>query len=168
MVGIMCVMPMILHRPELLREGVFALSILGFFVGYYVTGQSKAKLDFYVVTAQVVPALFIALAVEIHAFMRRHRGEDRRAAVVVALALALAEFESLRAVASGDRDEASFAVVVGALVAAAVGLGLPVLLEPAEPVAERPDAVASPETRVNVRWTQAVALALLRGGKQRE
>jgi hypothetical protein len=89
----MVMLQVVIHRPEWLRPGVWPPALIAFGAGYFATGDAEAKLGFYTITAQVVPALFIALAVQIQAFMRRRpRAEDRHAAVVTALALVLAEY----------------------------------------------------------------------------
>ncbi len=85
---------LVLRRPDLVREAVFPLAVIGFVAGVVLSGDATADLEFYVVTAQVVPALFIALAIEIQGYMREHIGEDCRAAVIVALTLAFAEIKA--------------------------------------------------------------------------
>jgi hypothetical protein len=127
--GALVVLNVALYRPELLREGVFVLALVAFFASIIVVGDASAPREFYATTAQVVPALFIALAFQIQAFLRTTQpGEERRAPAITALALVVAEYECLNVVASGDAIHGSFGLVVGALAAAAVGLALPILL----------------------------------------
>jgi hypothetical protein len=131
------VLQLTLHRPEQVRDWVFVIAVLAFFAGVHVVGDAAATREFYAITAQVVPALFIALAVQIQVFVRATEpGEERRAAAVTALALVLAEYECLDVVGHGDAGRGDFGVVTGALAAAAVGLTSPVLLgsgpDPAE------------------------------------
>ncbi len=68
MFAALVLLDLILHRPEWLRPGVFVLAILACFVGVYATKEGTADKRFYEATAQVVPAVFIALAVQIQAF----------------------------------------------------------------------------------------------------
>jgi len=169
MVAFWLALLIVLYRPEWLRDGVFALSIAAFGAGVLATNDGQAALRFYEATAQLVPVVFIALAVEIHAFRtdRPRSAEDLRPAAVIALALVYAEYEALRVLASGDAGSGEFNFVVGALAAAAVGIVLPALL------GRRPDAlVSAPATTVHpqtvsiprsrhVPWPGVIALALL-------
>jgi hypothetical protein len=157
MLGALIFFELILYRPDALREGTFLLALLALVAGIMITGDAAADLEFYVVTAQVVPALFVALAVEIHGFMKEHAGEDRRAAVIVGLSLAFAEYESLTAVACQDPGAATLRLVVGALAAAGVGLVLPVSLGPKPVATAAPDAPHPPK----LRWIDLVACGLI-------
>jgi len=128
-VAILVVLDLALFRPELLRPGVFVLAILAGFIAVAVVGDAKTGPAFYTATAQIIPIMFLALAVEVRGILRdRARPEElRRAPAVTTLALVLGEYESLRALSDGA-DKADFGLVVAALVAAGVGLVLQVLM----------------------------------------
>lgn len=147
----------VLYRPEWLRDGVFALSVAAFGVGHFSIGDEQAGMPFYEATVQIVPVVFVALAVEIHTFRssRPRHAEDLRPAAVIALGLVYAEYESLRVLATGDAVHGELSVIVGALAAAAVGIVLPVLL------GRRPDApsqVRAATPRVTVATTNSEGL----------
>lgn len=120
----------VLYRPEWLRDGVFALSAAAFVTGLIASRDAHADIRFYEAVAQLVPVVFIALAVEIHAFRsnRPRHPEDLRPAAVIALALVYAEYEALHVLATDDARHGELDLIVGALAAAAVGVVLPVLL----------------------------------------
>lgn len=153
-----------LYRPEWLREGIWAFAVIAFAAGVMVTGDAEAREPFYEATAQVVPALFIALAVQIQVFRstRPRHAEDLRPAAVTALALVFAEGQALDVLASGEPASAPFRFVVGALAAAAVGIAMPVVLgpppEPGEPPASKRAPVVSRPASVRDLLTLAILL----------
>lgn len=135
MVAFVTVLDLSLFYPEVLRPGVFVLAITAGLTTAFVLADTRAGTQFYATTAQVIPVLFLALAVQIRGVVsdRAKPEELRRAPAVTAIALVLGEYESLRALSDGAA-KADFGIVVGALVAAGVGLVFPVLLgDPDEP-----------------------------------
>lgn len=120
---------LILRSPHLLRPGVFVVALLVGVAVVMAAPESINEREFYVVVAQVAPALFIALAVQVQGYFRHWPpGEDRRAPAIVVLSLAFAEYECLRVLACDDVRSGSFNGVAAAMAAAGVGLVLPVLL----------------------------------------
>jgi len=95
-----------------------------------LTGGDSARMAFYVASAQVIPVLFVALAVESRFGLIGSVEVDQRATLVTALALGIGGFETLRVLAQGHADTQSFSIVAGSLAAAAVSLILSALARP--------------------------------------
>ena len=108
------------------REKNYISFLMGFLATVLAPASVKSE-KFYELTATIVPVLFLALAVETHAFrlssMRnRPRVLTEIFVVVPAVGLAVAGFESLRVIAVGEATRGRFDIVVGALVAASTSL----------------------------------------------
>jgi hypothetical protein len=102
---------------------------IAFCVGFaaaLLTIGSKASREFYVVVAQVLPLLFVALAFEGRAF-RVSKDMDIRARHFTALpayGLLIGEAESLRGIIVEDQTTVSLQLVVGSLTVGGVALVL--------------------------------------------
>lgn len=114
---------LVTYRPQVVRPGIWTLAALAFVTGAVLLPERTKSIAFYQATAQVVPILFVVLAVELGAFRPGHRlRADRRAATVTAAALLFAGWESLRALAENSVTAADFRLVAAAMAAAAVAL----------------------------------------------
>jgi hypothetical protein len=90
-------------RPEIFRGSEFFLALVAGVIAYTAVPQRVDELGFYGATAQVVPILFLALAVEtgVLAPGRQRDEPERRVAVLIAAGLVFAGYASLRALATG-------------------------------------------------------------------
>jgi hypothetical protein len=105
------------------------VNVLALFVGAWTwsfTDHTIDEIRFYEVTAQIVPVLFLALAVETRTLrgQAKRAVDERAAAAFTALLLVVAGIESLRAIAQQRAQAAAFDVVVAALAAATTALVL--------------------------------------------
>jgi hypothetical protein len=131
--------------PDLVRQEADYISFsLGFLATVLAPGSIRNE-KFYELTTQIVPVLFLALAVETQAFRigftrTRPRVLTDIFLAVPALALVVAGFESFRVIVVGQATRGRFDVVVGALVAAATSLTITALVGHASPTRESRDA----------------------------
>jgi hypothetical protein len=120
---------LVVQAPEWFRDKIAFLSLMVFFAGFYLGPRQITKIGFYEGTAQIVPVLFIALAVEVRFFRFRDMDEtDRRSAGITALTLILTGYQSLKVLANGDPRVGDAQLTVGALVAATTALALSALV----------------------------------------
>jgi hypothetical protein len=143
----------LLVRPsiETLRAFVgyfrWLLVVLAFVVGSLAVGvDPKAQPEFFSVSAQIIPVLLLAIALEARMLGTMRDKTDLVLAVFVVSFLALGEFFALRAVAHGSGDGEAVSVVAGAIAAGFAGIlvgafGLP----PAAPARDG-DALDVPRT----------------------
>ncbi len=114
------------YAPAAVRQNSYLIAIAAGVITAYLAPQRTSEMRFYEITAQIVPVLFLALAVELQAFRIRAnlpRGETYVGAIV-ALFLVIAGFESLRTISSGKAEIGQFSSVAAALVAATTNLVL--------------------------------------------
>jgi len=98
--------------------GLFAM-IAAF---YALDGDDEVAPEFFAVAAQVIPVLFLALAIEGAVLSVRNKDEaQRRGSLLLAFGLAWGEFQALRAVA-GATSDSTLASVGAPMVGAAVAL----------------------------------------------
>lgn len=157
------------YRPEALRPIIWPAAVLAF-VGGVVWAPAYAKsIGFYETTAQIVPVLFVVLAVELGAFRpgRQLTNEDRRAAMITSAALILAGFECLQALAANSVKAGDFNLVVGALAASAAALFGLVVTEPASANQPAPDERPPLPTRPSAYDVIIAALLLCVGRRKR-
>jgi hypothetical protein len=118
--------------PSIFRSWTDEIAIvIGLLAGVVVPART-AQIGFYEASAQIIPVLLLALAIELRAFRvvdvgpleTRHRF---RLAFLPGFALLVAGAESLRVLVSGNAASGSLRVVVGALTMAAVSLILRVM-----------------------------------------
>jgi hypothetical protein len=130
--------------PDLVRrEADYTSFSLGFLATVLAPGSITNE-KFYELTTQIVPVLFLALAVETQAFRigftrTRPRVLTEIFLAVPALALVVAGFESFRVIVVGQATRGRFDVVVGSLVAAATSLTIAALVGHASPTRESRD-----------------------------
>ncbi len=124
--------------------------------------EQAGALAFYETTAQIVPVLFVVLAVELGAFRpgQQLTDDDRRAAIVTALALLLAGWECLQALAENSVNAAQFDIVVAALAASAVALFGLAVTTPSRSQLVQPPALPPPPRRPS-RAADLVVAAIL-------
>jgi hypothetical protein len=113
--------------PDLLRNETNYISFVLGFLAAVLAPSSIPQEKFYELTAQIVPVLFVALAVETQAFQISSVRTSPRVLTEVflavpALGLAIAGYESLRVVVVGQATRGRFDVVIGALIAAGASL----------------------------------------------
>jgi hypothetical protein len=121
-VFVLAVLYAIVLRPDFFVGKEAYFGVLAMVAGYYALDGDSADQAFYEATAQLIPVVFIALAVEaILAVRSKTLQVDRRVSVLLALALINAEYEALRVLAGSGSDHA-LGLVGGPLVGAAVAL----------------------------------------------
>jgi hypothetical protein len=119
--------------PDLVRREANYISFVLGFLTAVLAPKSITNDKFYELTAQTVPVLFLALAVETQAF-RIGSGRTRPRVLTEifvaapALALAVAGFESFRVILVGQATRGRFDFVIGALIAAATSLTVTALV----------------------------------------
>jgi hypothetical protein len=87
--------------PDLPREWDSFLSVVAFVVVAMALGGSHARMQFYEVAAQVIPVLFLALAVQSRFSIIGQFEPDQRLRLLTVCALVVGEFTSLSALSSG-------------------------------------------------------------------
>jgi hypothetical protein len=137
---------LVVQAPEWFRDKIAFLSLMVFFAGFYLGPRQITKIGFYEGTAQIVPVLFIALAVEVRFFRFRDMDEtDRRSAGITALTLILTGYQSLKVLANGDPRVGDAQLTVGALVAATTALALSAVVgQPTHEIPRDPVTSAAP------------------------
>jgi hypothetical protein len=120
------------QRPDLIRAGGDFIAFLAGAVAFVVTPRTTTVRDFYAVAAQVVPVLFLALAIEHRAFQVSGNMDPstRHATTLPAVVLLLAGVESFRGVVADDLSSVSMQLVVGSLTMGGVALGLRAMVGP--------------------------------------
>jgi hypothetical protein len=152
----------LIYRPEVLRPWIWTLAVIAGFVAFGLAPDQPKGIGFYETTAQIVPVLFVVLAVELGAFRpgRNLTDPDRRAAIVTAYALVLAGWDCLHALAENSVKAADFRVVVAALAASTVALVGLAVTTPARAESARPLPPATP-ARLRARDLAVAAILWL-------
>jgi len=116
--------------PQLFRGVEWLIALIVAAIAFVAVPQRIDSLTFYEAAAQIIPILFLALALEARAFSpERHRSEpERRLAVIFAAALLVAGFEVLKALAEGKAAAADFQIVASALAAATTAIAIPAIV----------------------------------------
>ncbi len=127
-VGILAVIFSIQLRPEWYRGLEFLIAVSSFFVVVLATQGVAAELAYFSTVAQIIPVLFLVLVVDRRLRVTHLVEIESRLIVVSVYALILAEFSALDALAQGESGD-SFSLVTGGLVAAAIAVILPALVE---------------------------------------
>ncbi len=112
--------------PESARRyglGIAFLAFVGTASALNLSG-SHAERGFYEAAAQVIPVLFLALAVEARFSIIGKTDADAYLQLGTIYALGIGEFASLSALASDKPGGEAFSIVAGALVAAAVAVAI--------------------------------------------
>jgi hypothetical protein len=119
---VIVVFTVVANWPREVHENGLYLALMSFVGCVVVLGslQRTAHQGFYAATAQIIPLLFLAMAVGSRLSLLGLQEPDRRVRIVLIYALILGEGYSLDALASGSPGDQTFGIVVGALVAAAV------------------------------------------------
>ena len=115
--------------PKLFHGSEWLIALIAAAVAFVAVPPRISSIAFYEAAAQIVPILFLALALDARAFSpERHRSEpERRLAVIFAAALLLAGFQVLKALAEGKAEAADFQLVAAALAAATTALAIPAI-----------------------------------------
>jgi hypothetical protein len=117
--GMLVVFAVVSLWPKEVHENAFYIAIAIYFVAFFVVGKADAELEFYEAAAQIIPVLFLAMAVGSRLLSLTEREEvDRRVRIVLIYAFVLGEWYSLDAIAAGKARESAFSFVVAALSAA--------------------------------------------------
>ena len=118
------VFTVVANWPREVHENGLYIALMSFMGCVIVLGSldRTAQQGFYSATAQVIPLLFLAMAVGSRLSLLGLQEPDRRVRIVLIYALILGEGSSLDALASGHSGRQTFGIVVGALVAAAVAI----------------------------------------------
>jgi hypothetical protein len=106
--------------PELLEKLGFVLAAVGWYLVTVLLHDASAEPVFYEAAAQVIPTLFIALAIEARFSAEDQTFNQQLLRVGVVLALVAGEIGSLYALATSDPVGGTFGWVAGALAGAAV------------------------------------------------
>ena len=117
-------------RPRWFQGGEWLIALVAAAVAFVAVPERIGAIEFYEAAAQIIPILFLALALEARAFSpERHRSEpERRVAVVMAASLLIAGFEMLKALAEGKAEAAQFDIVAAALAAATTAIAIPAIV----------------------------------------
>jgi uncharacterized membrane protein len=108
--------------PERIREYGFELAII-VLLGFAIPLQGQyGERDFYAASAQLIPVLFVAMAVGNRLSLVGLEESDRRNRLTTIFALVLGEALSLQVLATHSASSGAFGFVVGSLAAASVGL----------------------------------------------
>jgi hypothetical protein len=105
-----------------IRENTLLISVAAGLAIYYLSPLKTDEIKFYEITAQIVPILFLALAVELGAFRYRRGIPDTQVGGTMMVFLIGAEIECLRVITNGNAKSGAFSAVIAVLVAATVGL----------------------------------------------
>ena len=122
----------VVHFSNRLRPYLNDIAVGAGIFAFFTAPQSIESSTFYELSAQVVPVLFLALALETRAFQFRSSmtPEERRAAALPAFALLLAGVESFRVLAFNTPEFGAFDLVAAALVTASTSLALTAAIGP--------------------------------------
>jgi len=105
--------------PREVHENAFFIAIIVYFGAFFIVGNAHAELGFYEAAAQIIPVLFLAMAVGSRLLTLYGREEvERRVRIVLIYGFVLGEGYSLDAIAAGHDRGWAFAFVVAALSAA--------------------------------------------------
>jgi hypothetical protein len=117
--GMLVIFAVVSLWPKEVHENAFYIAIAVYFAAFYVVGDADAELGFYEAAAQIIPVLFLAMAVGSRLLSLTGREEvDRRVRLVLIYTFVLGEWYSVDAIAAGKAREWAFAFVVAALSAA--------------------------------------------------
>jgi hypothetical protein len=127
--------------PRIVRNHANFIAVAAGLVSHVLAPNKVSEKLFYELTAQIVPVLFLALAVEARAFERqggssagdaRDLGWEWPLGATAAFALLIAGYESLKVLSNGRATTGDFDGVVAALTTATVALTIRALLGPPE------------------------------------
>lgn len=105
--------------PRAFHDNAFFIAIVAYFLVFFIVGKADARIEFYEAAAQIIPVLFLAMAVGSRLLSLSGREEvERRVRIVLIYAFVIGEWYSLDALASGEPGESAFSFVVAALAAA--------------------------------------------------
>jgi hypothetical protein len=108
------------YAPELSRDAGPYLAVVSGVVAVFVFHHHTAESEFYVIAAEVIPLLFLALVSAGRLDLVDKSMYGRQIWVLVIYVLVLGEGFSLYVIATGDQPAYAFGWTVAALVAAAV------------------------------------------------
>jgi hypothetical protein len=106
--------------PRWIHENAVYIGLVAWFATFYYVGSSTANQPFYEAVAQIIPVLFLALAVGSRFSLLGKVEPDRRVIIVTIYLLALGEWNALDALASGTPRGNAFAYVAASVAAVAV------------------------------------------------
>lgn len=107
-------------RPGFFRQEAPVIAFAVGLTAYILAPSEISQMKFYELAAQIVPVLFLTLAVETRTFFLNPMGASEDIAkVMIAALLAYAEFESLRVIVIDKPQSGNFDIVAAALTAAA-------------------------------------------------
>jgi hypothetical protein len=110
--------------PELCRRYGLGIAFVVFAATASILKGSHAERGFYEAAAQVIPVLFLALAVEARFSIIGKTDTDTYLRLAAIYALGIGEFGSLSALATDKPGGETFAIVAGALMAVAVAVAI--------------------------------------------
>jgi hypothetical protein len=122
MVALTLVFSLIQARPDVLRDLNFLVAIGVFGAVVYALQGHHAETAFYEVAAQVLPVLFLALAVESRLSIIGQNETEQRLRLVLIYALGIGEVTSLVVLVTGHDGDNSLGYVAGALAAATISV----------------------------------------------
>lgn len=109
------------HPDRVNKIGPYA-AVLGALASYYILRGDQADREFYVIAAEVIPLLFLALVAGKLLVLVDRPEPERRIQALVIYFLVLGEGFSLYVLATGDQPSSACGWTVGALVAAAIAI----------------------------------------------
>jgi hypothetical protein len=121
-VAITLIFALIQARPDIVRDLNFLVAIGVFGVAVYALDGHHAEKAFYEIAAQVLPVLFLALAVESRLSVIGQEETEQRLRLILIYALGIGEVTSLVVLATGQDGNNSLGYVAGALAAATVSV----------------------------------------------
>jgi uncharacterized membrane protein len=121
-VALTLVFSLIQARPDVLRDLNFLVAIGVFGAAVYALQGHHAEPAFYEVAAQVLPVLFLALAVESRLSIIGQDETEQRLRLILIYALGIGEVTSLAVLVTGHDGDNSLGYVAGALAAATVSV----------------------------------------------
>ena len=118
--------------PDYIRERSVAVALIAGAIAIAVSPDTIRHIEFFEITAQVVPVLFLALAVEVRGFFGEVIAKERLTFAVITSLLLVAGGESLRVLAIGDPTRGIPTVIIATLAIAAFELGILAITGPQE------------------------------------
>jgi hypothetical protein len=118
--------------PDYIRERSIAVASIAGAIAIAVSPKTIRHIEFFEVTAQVVPVLFLALAVEVRGFFGEVIAKERFTFAVITSLLLVAGGESLRVLAIGDPTRGIPSVIIATLAIVAFELGILAITGPQE------------------------------------